>query len=114
MVGTSQTVEVSDDKVLCVAELDADPGKAVNGAKVGDCLTIRGDEAERSACVSGSRRVLDIVKNQLRSTGGGADLAYECAASSGAEQVYGWTPESVPPSPVGRYDLVFCLGPAKP
>lgn len=112
VVGTTRTVE-ANEKVLCIGEKDADPTKAVNGAKVGDCLTVRGENGERTDCVSGSRPVLAILKDQLRSMGGGADLAYKCAESEGAERVYGWTLEAVPPSPVGRYDLVFCLGPAK-
>lgn len=110
VVGTTRTIDVNA-RVLCVGEKDADPARAVNGAKVGECLTVSGQDAERAPCGSGSRPILKILKNQLRSTGGGADLAFTCQDVDGAEQVYAWTLDSVPPQPVGRYDLIFCLGP---
>ncbi len=112
VVGATATVEASGNKVLCLGDKDADVDKAVNGAQVGDCLLAQGDSAERAECGSGTREVLEILRNELRSTGGGGDdLSLKCSSVEGADAVYAWSLESVKSSPVGTYDLVFCLGP---
>lgn len=110
VIGATVTFEVGDDKVLCAGEKGADTGKAVNGAKVGDCLLLDGDSASRAECGTGTREVLDVRRNQLRSTGGGSDLGLMCQSVQGADAAYAWSLESTKRSPVGTYDLIFCLG----
>lgn len=111
VVGAVATFEVDDTLVLCVGEKGADTSAAVNGAKVGDCLLLEGDAAERAECGSGAREVLEILRNQLRGTGGGADLSTKCLAVDGVDAAYSWSLETQPRSLVGTYDLIFCLGP---
>ena len=98
------------NNVLCLGEKGADAGKAVNGAAVGDCLRAEKDAAERVDCGSGTRKVLEIRRNQLRSTLG-SDLGLACATVKGVDAAYAWSLESSQRSPVGTYDLIFCLGP---
>lgn len=110
VVGATATFEVGDDKVLCAGLKGADTGTAVNGANVGDCLLLKGNSATKQECGSGTREVLEILRNQLRSTGGGGDLGLMCQAVDGADAAYAWSLESTKRSPVGTYDLIFCLG----
>jgi hypothetical protein len=111
VVGATATIEASGSKVLCLGEKGADVQKAVNGAQVGDCLLASGDSAERAPCESGTREVLEILRNQLRS--GGGDLGLKCSGVEGADAVYAWSLESTTRSPVGTYDLIFCLSAEK-
>lgn len=77
-------------------------------------MVLRGEEAEKAPCGSGSRPVLLVKHSVLRATSNNSDLAYQClgGGAEDTEQAYGWSLESQPSPVVGTYDRVFCLGPS--
>ena len=110
VIGATAAVEAGTDKVLCLGVKGADVGKAVNGAKVGDCLLTEDDSAQRASCATGTRKVLEILRNKLRSNTGN-DLEFACGSVECVDAAYAWSLESSKKSLVGTYDLIFCLGP---
>ncbi len=109
VAGASRSWTV-DTKTVCMGEKDADPLRAVNVAKEGDCLAIKGNDAEKTDC--GAADATDKVLKRLSDVSEiGADSA--CTDVEGVETLYTW--QWTTDGPAGNldlnYDVLLCLGP---
>lgn len=115
VLGTTQALQVGD-RVYCFGEKGLDPAKAINGVKVGDCVTVSKDDAEKSGCIKGSYPVLVVLTKQLKSSTSADDLPLLCAGKPGADETtlaYGWSISTGEDQAVGTWDRVLCLGAKK-
>jgi hypothetical protein len=110
VAGASRSWSVNK-KTVCMGEKGADPQRAVNVAKEGDCLAIKGNDALKTDC--GVAEATDKVLKRLTNVSeAGADAA--CQDVQGTESYYTWqwTSDNAGASSL-TYDVLLCLGPKK-
>ncbi|MFF5259170.1 hypothetical protein ACFY4C_09495 [Actinomadura viridis] len=109
VAGVSRQVG-NDANTVCLGEKDADPAKAVNVAKVGDCLSLGGSQAQRVDCSSPQARYKVLLRrtNVLE-----MNARRTCSSVPGAVSSYTWNMQST-----GKFgnlsrmnvDVLLCLG----
>jgi hypothetical protein len=113
-----------DDRIVCIGVKDADPAKAANIAKEGDCLrVVRDAGAERLDCTDPRanfevlRRLTDVYVSDLRVPFGDDDSPCSDVPATTTRYSFQWRTEqsedaapSRPGLPGKHFDLMFCLG----
>ncbi|WP_432836549.1 LppU/SCO3897 family protein [Dactylosporangium sp. CA-092794] len=91
---------------VCLGPVGADPAKAVNVAKEGDCVDLDPAEPQRVACDSpdADHRVLRRLTNVPSAQTDGA-----CREVAGADKSYGWDLQGTDDG--ATVDVVLCFGP---
>jgi hypothetical protein len=109
-VAGAQRAAFNDDNNVCIGDKDADPAKAINVAKEGDCVSMSGGEAQRVDCSAPDaqykvlKRLTDVLEINAKSA---------CNGVAGAETAYQWNWQSDGQfSNLSRMnvDLILCLG----
>jgi hypothetical protein len=104
------TRQVSSDKGrLCLGDKDLDPARSANAAKVGDCLAVRGDDAETLPCSDprARHRVLSREKKTSLLKSGPS----ECRNIPGSETSYTISWEGDALTRIAADSVTYCLGP---
>jgi len=109
VAGTTRTVS-STSGTVCMTDKNADPQQGINTIKVGDCMNLTGNDAEKANCTGAEYKVLKRVDGTSK-----VNPASRCTDEPDTTMYYGWGIEQTGNSPyritaVG-YDRLFCLGP---
>jgi hypothetical protein len=110
VAGASQS-STRDGKEVCMGDKDVDPTTAINVAKEGDCLAVKGDDARKLDCAAAEAEYKVLKRLEKVSTIG---TEHACDKVDGAEAYYSWTWESTGGTgikvPSFTIDVLLCLG----
>jgi hypothetical protein len=86
VAGASSSV-TTDDNTVCLGLKDVDPAKAINVAKVGDCVDLDTPDPQRVACTApeADHKILKREENVLSFQTDGT-----CKSVPGADKTYSW------------------------
>jgi hypothetical protein len=111
VAGASTLVGDGDGHLVCLGAKDVDQAKAINVAKVGDCVSLAHAEPQRADCASAEadHKVLKRLERVLSS-----QLGTVCQTVDGSDQSYSWDWKRAQAEQ--RFDnmivdVVLCFGP---
>jgi hypothetical protein len=106
VAGAVRSVAV-DGAEFCFGDKGVDPATAINGAREGDCVTLRGNDARRTPCTSSE--ATHIVRRRATDVPAVA-VEQACAGVDDPDMSYGWSWSNVETGrEPTRYDVLLCL-----